>query len=352
VSADVIKLKCACGITLSVKPEYAGRRLRCPVCKEPVTVSKSGKVSRKSSAPRSQKSTKQRRAKQISEKKSVAPPADDWNDIEELEELKDVERYGDDLDDYGADDYQLTAPPPRRTKKNKKKKSKAKDEKTTTKDSDETSSKLMYALYGVAGTVSAVIAFFIVSGIFSADFSNAAAHALPEDFETAQHEQVRLTWEYPTDKGWEMKSGGGTGGRPPWVVQENEAQGVRIEIRASVSGTAIGDIAGANNPELENLPDELRDQLDPIIAVHDFQREMMTAKYETYEETDPVKIETGYGNGRISDYEAGSTFSTVYGVRATLITNQYQYNVICRVPKKRLEEYRPVFERIIQSIGR
>lgn len=346
---SVIKLKCTCGKTLKVKAEYAGRRLKCPSCQATVTVPKAGTAATGTAKPTPQLAGSKPSAKPKRKRKPAPPPVRDDapSDFEEMEEVEDDD-FG--VDEYGAYDDQPAALPSRRKKK--KGKAKTKKEQPVSDSPEAIPPKVMYALYGLAGTVSAVIMFFIVSSIIAAGRADTASQALPENFEVFTHDHGGLTSEYPTDDGWVKESGGGTGGVPPWVRYKNADQDVKIQIRGSVSGTSVGDIAAAPGGMIGGLGEELPDELDPVVAVHNWQREKMSSEYNSYEETEPVKIETGFGTGRICDFTGGSALSTDYGVRASMIANQYQYNVICTAPQKRLEEYRPVFERIIQSVGR
>lgn len=337
----MIKLKCTCGKLLKVKPEYAGKRLKCPDCQAPVTVPNADDAS-----PLPQKSATGPAAKPEKKKKpSRQLSANDFGD----DETDNSEFNG--ADDYGMHDAPVALPP--RRKKNATASASGTTDKPVADAASAMSPKLLYSMYALAGTVSAVVVFFVVWMIIragSASSPDAAALAMPEKFVVFKHGEAGLSVECPDGAGWITDSGGGTGGVPPWITVKNEKQEVFISIRGSVSGTAISDIAsGGVAPGA--LDEDLPDELHPAAVVHKFQHDKIRADYNTYEETEPRKIETGFGEGRVSDFTAGSAFSTEYGLRATLIANQYQYNVICKVPKKRLAAYRPILERMIKSVG-
>ncbi|MEZ6121874.1 MAG: hypothetical protein R3C49_01720 [Planctomycetaceae bacterium] len=384
----MIEVHCECGKVLRAKPELAGRRVKCPNCQAVLSIPQAAGGSSKPAGASTAKSDAQAAARPQTSaqpkpaakpaaaavpgkkrpqssgggqtrpqgkpavKKRTPPPQDDFYSADDFEEIDD------DLDDFGGDDFAADSYAPALPSRKKKKKSNSKTSaksKSADSDSDEApaiSPKVMYSLYALAGTVSAVIMFFVVRGLMSAGAEEAEYQALPQNFAVFKHDQLGLSSEYPDAKGWEKSSGGGTGGVPPWATFKSERQGVTITIRGSASGTAISDIAAAGGGMAGGiLGDALPDELHPAAAAHAFQKDKISADYNSYEETEPQKIETGFGEGRVSDFVGSGALSSEYGIRATVISNQYQYNIICKVPKKRLEEYRPVFERIIKSVG-
>lgn len=350
----MIKLRCQCGRTLSAKPEFAGKKLKCPACGTIVTVPAASEEVPQSPVKRRQKpqASKPKSSKPTKKTKHTAPippsdPVDDFSDLGDFES-----DYGDLSDpgtDYGSHDSELPGLPKRRKKKASAEAG-ARKKQEAASDTQNTSKGLMYGLYGMAAVVSGLIMFTIVRTVMNASFSADVDRKTPDTFSKFEHKAASLSSEYP--EAWDKRSGGGTGGIAPWIRFENSDLEISISIRGSISGTAISDIAAAGGGMLQGqLGDEIPDELDPVAAVHQYQRDKISGEYNEYEETEPVPIETGFGEGRICEFTAGSTFSTEYGVRATLIANQYQYNVICKCPKKLLEEYKPVFERIIKSIG-
>lgn len=91
----MIVLKCQCGQKLKVDDKYAGKKIRCPKCKEVVTVSPDGDLSDLEAVP----TQKMRR-----------PDSEEF-DFKTLPKLKSM----DDLVDLEDEDEEDTAPPPPRT---------------------------------------------------------------------------------------------------------------------------------------------------------------------------------------------------------------------------------------------
>lgn len=272
-------------------------------------------------------------------------------DAVELEEYYDENDFADDLADDAYESYgdeSAPALPTRRKKKKSKKKSSAKSA-APSNDSGGLSKKWIYTLGGIGGVVVVVLIGIVIKVMMSAGEEHAAAMAAPTEFRRFTHKHGGLAADYPD--GWLLKSGGGTGGVPNWVSFENEVQEIKISVRGSISGTAISDIASSGGGLPLDLGMDETDDLAPVAGVHQYQKEKISADYDAYEETQPEKIDTGFGEGRVSDFTGKNTLSSEHGVRATLISNQFQYTVICRCPKDRMEEYRPIFRKIISSIG-
>lgn len=381
----MIKVRCTCGKVLSVKPEHSGKKVRCPACQtalmipaaEPeieieVDVDEPPEPPRKSvrtsgpapaastPAPRSvkpQKPSKPAKSSAKSEpssnpagskpKKKPAPQDDVYSD----EYSDEFGGYEDDYESsYDSYDSPPAKLPPRRKGTLKSQPASRKDDDGTPvpAESPGLSKGAMYGMFGFAGTVAAVVMFFVVRSFMNA--ANApqdGPSAIPKAWITVRHEQNGPTVQAPDD--WPYSTGGGTGGVAPWIRMDNEPAGVTISIRGSIGGTAIGDIASGGG-QVGNETD-LPDELDPIVAVHNFTKDKIASEYNSYTESAPEKITTGMGEGRICTFEGGKTLGGEYGVRATLMSNQYQYNVICKCPKNKLGTYRPIFEQIIKSVG-
>lgn len=388
----MIRFRCKCGKVLQTSADHAGRPIKCPACDMKIRVP-GGEESPTGSRQKQRKQKKQRSAtpdddpsgkrSQRRRKKSDRAAAEGERPTRrrrkaaqpQLEEIEEIDAYVDDsdfaseddfgADDFGADDdygsgddyggyddYAATSMPSARKKKKttrgtgdkKKKKSAASG------DDEGLSPTVMYAMFGVAGLVGMAVLGGIGYAVFTASGQSSASNEVPTEFKSWKHDEAGLSAEYPAGEGWFIKSGGGTGGLPPWFNIENEYQQVHIRIAGSNSGTAIGDIANAGGAGF--LGEELPEELEPIAGIHDFMKLKMEDNYGNYQEEDPVPIESGCGDGRISNFVGKDVLSSEHGVRATVQCHQFVYNIICKCPEKRLEEYRPVFERIISSVGK
>ena len=190
-----------------------------------------------------------------------------------------------------------------------------------------------------------IVGFFAVPQLV-AKLKEGGSSKVPQEFEAFVDNDIPFRCEVP--KGWEVEARGGSGNIPPSVRIEKGS--IKISYRSSQSGAAIQDMAQAG----ANQSGELRDELKPVAKVHDYQREKFKAENPDYKEIGGVeRIETGMGEGRLSEFTGTVGFGKQYGYRVTLLTAQHQWNVVCKCTNKRdFEAYKPIFRRIIESSGR
>jgi hypothetical protein len=319
---DVIQVKCDCGRVIKTNDENAGKKAKCPEC---------GVIVQLPDATRLRK---------------PKPKEDD-----EFEDLPVAE--------YSEDDDAL----PSARRKRKKvgsatnrgeldEESSSKKKKKGAKPLAQSPNKILIVggiVGGVAilGIVVAVVMLVMSPGKTSATAANEAPAAAPklpelENFSTAQGELTCLA-----PKGWEVKSGGGTGGIPPFATFEKGD--IKIQFRSSPSGTQIGTISQAGTQNEEELPESMR----PVSVVHAYQKEKFSLEVAGYEEKGEPKMFklAGFGGeGRISTFTATEgMLGQAYGYRATLLGTNNQWNVVCRCPAAKWKVCQPLFMKILES---
>ncbi|MGD9856075.1 MAG: hypothetical protein AB7U20_14115 [Planctomycetaceae bacterium] len=197
----------------------------------------------------------------------------------------------------------------------------------------------LFGLLGIGG-----IAFVVLN---AGGGGSDPVSAAPQQYAAFASEHGGFRCEHPD--GWSVEQGGGTGGLPPWARFKDGT--ATISIKASASGSAISDIAGAS--QFPGGVEEVDDDLSPVAQVHDFQKNKIALDYSDYEEKPGENINIPWGEVRISEFTASEGFgSKVQGFRVTLTGVQWQFNMLCTCPPKKWDEYRPIFDRVIQSVGR
>lgn len=175
-----------------------------------------------------------------------------------------------------------------------------------------------------------------------------AAPPAPQQYVAFSSEHGGFRCQYP--EGWSAEQGGGTGGVPPWARFKDGT--ATIQIKASASGSAISDIAGAGQFP-GGLDDQLDDDLTPIAQVHSFQRDKIALDYSDYEEKPGENVTIPWGEVRMSEFTASEGFgSKVQGFRVTLTGVQWQFNMLCTCPPRKWDQYRPIFDHVIRSVDR
>jgi len=140
--------------------------------------------------------------------------------------------------------------------------------------------------------------------------------------------------------GWKSTSGGG-GGRdgPPIFAKMSDGGSISIEIRESYV-LKLMRVAG--------------NRLPPLEEIHKYFREATRRNFSSYEEGPERPIETeGFPQACICDFSGSEGFfrQKVKGCRASLVHPQHQYNVVCKCPPAQFADVKPVFEKIISSLG-
>ncbi len=305
-----IKFRCACGKVYKVKDSLAGRKTVCKGCGKKLRIPG---------------------GTQVSDGTQAAVAAGD--SFEFSNDLPDRSPAG-------------AAPPPLVDVKRKRRRP-AED---TSREAREPSAgrKTMLiaglALFGLLGIGG--IAFVVVSSGDGGGTRSAEPEAPPQYAAFASAEG-HFKCKFPD--GWEMNEGGGTGGQPPWARFKDGT--ATISIKASQSGSAISDMAGAS--QAPGGLEEMDDDLTPIARVHDFQKEIIKHNYSDYEEQPARNIEIPWGEVRISEFTGseGLLGSKAQGYRVTLTGVQWQFNMICSCPQRDWDRFQPIFDHVIHSVS-
>lgn len=318
----MIQVKCECGRAIKTNDQNAGKKAKCPDC---------GVIVQLPDAPRLRK----------------PKPSDD----DEFEDLP-VAEYSEDDDDLPSARRERKKVGSSATRGELDKGGSSNKKKKGAKPRPQSPNQMLIVggiVGGVVmlGIVVAVVMFITSPGRTSATAANeapAAAPVLPEleNFSTAQGELTCLA-----PKGWAVKSGGGTGGVPPFALFEKGD--IKIQFRSSPSGTQIGTISQAGAPDEEELPESMR----PVSVVHEYQKEKFSLEVSGYQEKGEPKMFklAGFGGeGRLSTFTATEgMIGQAYGYRATLLGTNNQWNVVCRCPAAKWKACQPLFMKVLES---
>ncbi|MEK6260001.1 MAG: hypothetical protein AABP62_15375 [Planctomycetota bacterium] len=362
-----IDFPCDCGHRFRTQRDNAGMRVVCPNCLKEMQVPAASEPKPPApvvpaSAPPPVPAVKQAAVRQAVPTKGPAPqaslpskPASSKSAVKPAKPKPseiDEESLLDDLGPMEATDDSLEELPEFTPTRRKKKKSSEKQDddtqKTKKKSKGGGSGGKVAGIVGgiVAGlALLGVVGFFAIPPMITA-IKEAGKITAPTEFEQFRDTDLNFSCLHP--KGWVPIARGGTGNVPPSVRLEQGK--VKIAFRASVSGAAIQDTTQAMTNQAGELPDELK----PVARVHDFQKAKFSDEMTNYREVGPVeKINTGVGEGRLSTFVASGSFgSQIFGYRATLLTTQFQWNVVCQCSSQReFTAYKAMFRKIIESAG-
>ena len=375
------EFKCRCGHAFRTHIQNAGRQIPCPNClttvtvpapeatsveaiesaatrpitkKEPVRESDATRQTRKPASEKSASASDIKRSvkaatsspSRTSKKSKTGDPSEDLFDLSDIGPLEAPEQ------DDGDELFELPVSPTKKRRAKAAAEAEESDSKKGTKSSkkpkrDQGQNAPLIIGGVVAGfVVVAALGFFALPPLIAA-MKQGGKIVLPQEFDKFEDGEIFFRCDYP--KGWQAESRGGSGNIPPSVRIEQGR--IKISYRASNSGAAMQDMAQAGANMMGELPDDQK----PVARVHDFQRQKFSDEMPNYAEVGQVeKIETGWGEGRLSLFSASGGFgSKIFGYRVTLLTTNFQWNIVCQCPTKReFEAWKPVFRRIVESTGR
>ena len=87
--------------------------------------------------------------------------------------------------------------------------------------------------------------------------------------------------------------------------------------------------------------------LGAVSSLSDLEDESGT---DTCQETDTKPITMRFGKALVSDFEGLNLFMQEVSLLRTVLEGEYQYNVICKCPADWLEDYRPMFSKVIEPV--
>ncbi|MEZ6148262.1 MAG: hypothetical protein R3B91_23085 [Planctomycetaceae bacterium] len=304
-----IKFRCTCGKAYKVSEANAGRKMVCKGCKKTLRVPEAAPV------PAVTKSAS---------RKTAAPKSEEFE-----------------FDDDSARDTRpvAAAPPPLVNVKRKRRRSEESDQRRDPSKSRKTLILVALVLFGLIG--GGGVGYVVMSAA-------TATKAPPEPQKYVQYKSQEGHFSADAPDGWKTDGAGGTGGVPPWARFEDGT--ATISIKGNLAGSAVSDMFGASqNPG--GLDEEIPEELTPIGKMHEFQKERIAVDYSDYEEQPGKNVKIPWGEVRISEFTASEGFgSSIRGYRMTMTSVQWQINVVAKCPKRKWEEYQPIFDHVLHSI--
>lgn len=348
-----IEFLCECGQQFRVGDQHAGKRTKCKACGEVVMIPQ--KAAKKSATAR---------------KSAARPTAADDEDLFVLEPSSASGGGGEgDEFDFALEETGPSRKLPGKPGAKKKKvreddefeapKAKKKKKKSSAADEGGMPKPALIAVLAVLGVVGLVGIGFVAVKMFGGG-GGGQTKSLDKQYVTVRHEISSFSIDHPDD--WKAAIAGGSGGAPPSIQIDGDEAYFRV--KGSLGGAAIGDAAQAGSNLGSNLGINLPgeegedagggEDLAPVAVVHEMQGKFFEQDYDDYEETPGQKIDTPFGEGRISTYTAkkGMFGGKIKGFRASFLATDYNYNIYCYVPEKQFEQYEPVFRRMIGSFKR
>jgi hypothetical protein len=178
----------------------------------------------------------------------------------------------------------------------------------------------------------------------------------PEKYVDIPHGLLPLAGQMPD--GWKSSAGGGMRGIPIFVRITDGNESISIDIRETEGSSAKGKmkkaiLSGQEINQIGGPPTERIGEAPAVAGTHAYHKDVVMKNFSNYKESSGQSIETGFGEGLISDFtaEEGLFHSKVKGCRASLVHANHQYSIVCKCPPAQFKDVRPVFEKIITSLN-
>lgn len=225
----------------------------------------------------------------------------------------------------------MSEPKPRRRRSEDVEQDDAPVRKKKSKKKPAPTSKLLIA--GIAGGSVVVLALLAIPVYIILNMSDRSAKPVTtwDKYSTPENE---FGLDYPA--GWRTKSYGIHGKREV----EIRGSGAKVEVKENITGSLVGDIAGAMGRGAVAEDDER----SPVAAAHEMRK---PKDLPSYQEGKAVTVTSRFGKARRSEYTNGST----RGYRATVLMHQTALDVFCECRAADWDILRPAFERMIESLG-
>jgi DNA-directed RNA polymerase subunit RPC12/RpoP len=164
----------------------------------------------------------------------------------------------------------------------------------------------------------------------------------PKEFAEVEFGERDYRCECP--KGWEVTSGGGKDGVPPWTKLEKG--GALIQIRDSLSGTP-----GAMLDRSLHFGTDIDRGVAPVDEVHEHRITGVASSMRNYKESAHQKLDHKLGDALIAEFTAKPMFGKpVRGYHATVLQDFHQFTIVCRCAESEWETLKPAFDHVISTL--
>lgn len=174
-----------------------------------------------------------------------------------------------------------------------------------------------------------------------------APASAPTSFVTYKATDQSFKIDHP--EGWNVEGGGAQGSN---YYRAKFSQGsAMIDISADIKGSLIGDIAKSQNT-MGGIDEQEAEDLAAVAQVHEMGKAEIAELFGKYQESAPAKVQTAFGDSRISGFSAASTLGGyLVGYRLTALGSQRRILVITYCSAKDWNTLRPAFEKSLASMG-
>ena len=164
----------------------------------------------------------------------------------------------------------------------------------------------------------------------------------PKEFTEVEFGEKDYKCECP--KGWEVTSGGGKEGIPPWT--KFRKGGASVQILDSLSGTP-----GAMIDRALQMGNAIDQGTAPVDEVHEHRTKGVADSLRNYKESAAQKLDHHLGDALIAEFTAKPMFGqAIRGYHATVLHEFHQFTIVCFCKQSEWEKLKPAFRHLITTL--
>ena len=177
--------------------------------------------------------------------------------------------------------------------------------------------------------------------IFGLKALRPAAVTAPTAYKT--YAAIDNTFSCDGPAGWKMHETGATSGSISTVTYELGP--ARMKVVSDATGSLISESFNAANA---NLPPA--EQIPAVQKLHEMDRKQLEDSLTGYQEQPAQKLQTPFGESRVSEWTGTGNAGALHGYRATMLGREREITVICLAPVEDWDLLQPAFHRVINSV--
>lgn len=190
--------------------------------------------------------------------------------------------------------------------------------------------------------VMGIVGFIMFQPLVAVGVGSSGISETPKEFVEVEFGEKDYVCECP--KGWEVTSGGGREGIPPWT--KFEKGGASIQIRDSLSGTP-----GAMIDRSLGFGTPIDRGEAPVDEVHEHRKKSVGDSMRSYKESAAEKLDHKLGDALIAEFTAKPIFGeAIRGCHATVLHEFHQFTIVCRCTASEWEMLKLAFEHVISTL--
>lgn len=161
----------------------------------------------------------------------------------------------------------------------------------------------------------------------------------PTSFKTFELKEAGWACEYP--EGWDAKGGGKKNSSATFSKGS-----AKVSLATDITGSLMGDMASMGQKQGPAGPEDF-----PVHKVHMGDKDNVAKEYADYKEKEPEEFQNAIGgSSRKSEFTAAGGFSgPIHGYRATFLSRDRRFKVMCICSESDWKNLQPAFDKILES---